>query len=141
MPDFDPLNPPRMKIDDYEAFGKLVKTWSTQDSKYFGKVYPVPRSLAEFKAQCAEAGVGLSLPDFLTGFSVAMFDNNTVYVRIPPKERVLASEGKFAAGGSYNVPSFYGDLAFGGATPAVDPADRMKFHASRIGDYTISYCE
>lgn len=132
----------RMMIEDYEAFGKLVKCWSTGDKKYFkGKVYPVPKNLAEFVQQCADAGVGLSLPKHITGFSISMFDHSTLYLRVPPKERVLESEAKIAAGGDYNVPYFYGDIAFGGAQPTVAQKDKMKFHASRIGDYTISYCE
>lgn len=131
----------RVTIEDYEAFGKLVKCWSTGDKKYFkGKVYPVPKNLAEFVQQCADAGVGLKLPKSITGFSISMFDNSTLYMRVPPKERVLASEAVIAEGGDYSLPYFYGDIAFGGAQPKVAQGDKMKFHASRIGDYTISYC-
>ena len=138
---YDEPAPTPMMLKDYEAFGKLVKTWSTGSAEYLGRVYPLPRSLDEFIDQCREAKVGLTLPKEVKAFALSVYDYETLYIRVPPKERVLATEKRLKEGQPYFVKPFYGPMAFGDHKPHVPQPEALKFHACRIGDYTISYCE
>ena len=58
----------RFEVADFEKWGNLVKTWSTGVNKLGdGQKYPIPTTLDEFRAQCVTAGVGATIPPYVTG--------------------------------------------------------------------------
>jgi hypothetical protein len=135
----------RMRVANWDRWGKLVKSWATGENRLEdGNSYPIPRSLEEFKAQCAMAQVGATIPPEIKAFAVMQYDPNTLVLRLPPKARVEASEQSIRAGhGSYPLPEFYGP-AFAqayGAQPNFRTIDEvLAFNDMRVGDYTIAYC-
>jgi hypothetical protein len=153
--------------NDYEAWGKLVKTWATgknyvdhpmTDANPVPTVeevppsYPKPRSFKEFVDQCVRAHVGLVFDDGLRtpvtgnegmGFIAIQGDADVQVLRLPPYEKLIESEAKFMGGAAYQLPPFYGRI-FGVAQP--DPeqqktaVQKMKIHAERVGEYTLNTC-
>lgn len=130
----------RVEITNFERWGKLVKTWSTGTNHLGdGNDYPVPISLDQLKEQLARAQVGATIPDRIKAVQFVQANGETLLIRLPPKEGVEDSERQLQGGGSYVLPPFY-KRVFGGADPNVAEGDKLKFHAERIGDYTISNC-
>lgn len=130
----------RVQITNFERWGKLIKTWATgQDYLQDGHEYPVPGTLKELKEQCSRAQVGATIPDRITGLQVVQMNTETLLIRLPPKEGIKDSEARLAAGATYMLPPFY-KRVFEGQDPTIPDADRLKFHAERIGDYTIGNC-
>lgn len=129
-----------VRIKDFEKWGMLVKTWAT-GRNYFedGNQYPVPLSLSEFNAQLKMAGVEALIPDRIKAVQFVQANLETLLIRLPPGEAIRDSEKQFEYGGSYFLPAFYSRV-FGGHPPYIPDADKLKFHAERIGDYTISNC-
>jgi len=129
---------------NYERWGKLIKTWATGQSFFMDDVppiaieqLPVPRTLAEFKAQCDLVRAEVTVPPGVVGLTVIQHTADTLLIRLPPKSLVLRKHAELgASGGTYPFPDFY--QRFGGIQ--LTPADKLKIHASRIGDYTISIC-
>jgi hypothetical protein len=135
----------RMRVANMERWGRLVKTWATgEDRLGDGKSYPVPRTLEEFKQQCALAQVGLYLPARINALAVVTYEKNTVVLRLPPADLIRESEAHLADGNEYLIDGFYA-AAFerdkeiwpklGG------PDQKRAFNDARIGDYTISNCQ
>ena len=136
--------PDRMRVTNWERWGDLVKAWTTgRPHRATKKKYEVPRTLEELKKQCKDAGVGLNLPDFVTDLVVYTHQKSTMVLRLPPADLVAESEKKLKAGATYLLPTFYADaLGVSGALPHfADDKALMDFHASRIGDYTLSMCQ
>lgn len=134
----------RMRVVNWERWGDLIKAWTTgRPHRANGKNYPVPRTLEELKAQCGELDVGLSVPPFVQNLVVYSHEKSTMVLRLPPPDLVAASEEQLRNGAAYNLPSFYADaLGASGQVPQfASDAELMDFHASRIGDYTISMCQ
>jgi hypothetical protein len=117
-----------------------VKTWAT-GRNYLGdgKTYPRPTTLAEFKQQCIDAQVGVTIPDYITSIVVAQASKEVMFIKLPPKEMIEDSE-KTLATEPYTLPPFYKNVF--GTDPNIGTAldAKLTFHAFRIGDYTISIC-
>ncbi len=140
--DIDPTEPVNMIPVNYENWGKLVKTWATgEDYIQNGHKYPVPKTLSEVKQQLAAANTGLTLPARVRKLKVVVGRSDTLLLRLPPPDLVRASETRLAQQ-DYPLPPFYIDH-FNGAVPMPlpDKEARMKFHAKRIGDYSIAHCQ
>jgi hypothetical protein len=147
----------RFGITNFEKWGNLVKTWATGVNKLGDgnpvSDYPIPTDLLQFTAQCVKAGVGATIPPYVTHvkFVQAGIQGQqvvdaptiaTLLFRLPPKELVEDSEAMLIGGASYTIPGFYNRI-FGqpaGPTIPTDVAGIMKLHAERIGDYTMSVC-
>lgn len=134
----------RMRVSNMERWGKLVKTWATGENRLEdGRQYPIPRTLDEFKQQCANAQVGLYVPDRITAMAVVTYDEHTMVLRIPPAALIRESEAHLETGG-YMLDAFYAE-AFGRdqeTWPQLDtPEARKAFNDRRIGDYTITNCQ
>ena len=137
--------PGRIKIQNYDRMGKLVKCWTTNidhlnladPTQYMG----IPKDMNEFKAKMIYAGVVPSIPDDVMAMNLKVVQNDqqTFYVRLPNTQLMSRSEDEIANGGGwYELPPFYSILAFDGAD--VHVTRMMDFHDCRIGDYTISNC-
>jgi hypothetical protein len=127
----------RLRFTSTELWGKLVKTWAT-GKNYLddGRNYPIPRDLEEFKTQCADAQVGLTLPKRVTGIIVTQPSEEVLLLRLPPKKLIEESEEALKTE-PYSLPDFYVTI-FGGNQPVV--ANKLLLHAQRIGDYTMANC-
>ena len=61
-------------------------------------------------------------------------------VRLPPKVMIADSEALLdEPGATYPLPPFYKRL-FNGIDPVIPEEEKLRVHAERIGDYTISVC-
>jgi len=124
-------------------WGLLVKSWAT------GRNYlepgqppiPMPHSFGEFEELCnTKLDLGLQLD----GFKAIVFIQPSmacITIRLPPKEIVETNELDFKhAERTYELPDFYNQVF--GRRPNIGDTeeDKLRFHALRIGDYTISMC-
>jgi hypothetical protein len=134
------LEPINMAAINYENWGRLVKTWATGRS-YFpdGKVYPVPQSLEEMQEQLDEVQSGLQLPKRMKHLQVVQMRSDTMMLRLPPADLVAASERRLEKE-EYSMPPFYDEAYQHQPVPMDSLEDRLRFHARRIGDYTIANC-
>jgi hypothetical protein len=124
--------PERPKVDDPIAWGNLVKSWAKGEK-------PHPKTLTEFRDQCATANVGLKLPSYIDDFDVVQRPKNVFLLRLPAKELVKESEDFLDSGGDYQIPQFY-NVRYG-VPLVVDQPQKRNFHAERVGDYTIGLCQ
>ena len=138
----NPTEPVNMTPVNYENWGKLMKTWATgEDYLKDGNAYPVPATLDEVRQQLAAAQTGLVLPARIKHLQVVVGRSDTLLLRLPPPDLVKASEQRLATQ-DYALPAFYNEHYDGQApTPLTDKAARMRFHAQRIGDYSIANCQ
>jgi hypothetical protein len=130
----------RITVGSYEQWGKLVKTWATgKDYVKNGHDYlKRPTSIDELKQQCALAGVDAVIPDHYKDLYYAEADVDTVLIRLPNPTLIAESEAMLETPGSeYPIPRFY--RAIFQNAGAVVP-DKLKLHAERIGDYSMSNC-
>jgi hypothetical protein len=131
-------------VGSYLRLGKLIKTWATGVSYFTDDSppisidqLPVPRSLDDFKRQCALVRAEVVIPDSISGITFVAHSSDTMVIKLPPKERVEAKEGELSQpGGSYPFPDFYKHFLNGDLTEA----QKLQAHACRIGDYSISMC-
>ena len=136
----------RVDILDDITWGKLVKTWATGRSYLDNGYLPpnFPRSIKEFNDQCAAATSSTSniitkVPDSIVGIVVLQYSPNVLSLRLPPKQMVEAAEKDMKDGADYPIPQFYND--FYERSLELDGVDeKLKFHAARIGDYSIRNC-
>jgi hypothetical protein len=131
----------RLRVTNHESWGRLVKTWAT-GKNYVGdgNEYPVPTTIEEFKEQLATAQVFANVPEWAQRIRFVSSDDDEIVVRLPPKNMIEDSEAILTRpGGSYPIPDFYKRI-FKGVDPVIPEADRLKLHAERIGDYTVSIC-
>ena len=131
----------RLRVTNHEVWGKLVKTWAT-GINYLGdgNDYPLPKTIEEFKQQLATAQVFASVPEWAKSIRFVSSDSDEIVVRLPPKHMIEDSEELLAKpGATYPIPDFYRRI-FQGMDPVIPEADRLKVHAERIGDYTVSIC-
>ena len=138
----DPIEPVNMVPVNYENWGRLMKTWATgEDYVKNGHEFPVPQTLDEVRWQLAAAQTGLELPARIQCLQVVVGRSDTLLLRLPPPDLVKGSEARLAAE-DYALPAFYNEHYDGQApTPLADKAARMRFHAQRIGDYSIANCQ
>jgi len=133
----------RINVSDFELWGKLVKTWATgRDYVKNGKTYlPKPTSIADLKKQCKAAGLTITIPARYKGkIKYAQSNEHTVLIRLPPAVLVADSEELLGAEGTvYSLPPFYKRI-FQNVDPLVPNNQKLKVHAERIGDYSMSAC-
>ena len=131
----------RLQVTNHERWGNLVKTWAT-GVNYLGdeNSYPVPSSMEEFKEQLARAQVFATVPEHFKSIKFVTSEQDTIVVKLPPKAMIEDSESLLNQPGStYPLPPFYKRL-FNGLDPVIPEEERLRVHAERIGDYTISLC-
>ena len=131
----------RLQVTNHERWGNLVKTWAT-GVNYLGdeNSYPVPSSMEEFKEKLARAQVFATVPERFKSIKFVTSEQDTIVVKLPPKAMIEDSESLLNQPGStYPLPPFYKRL-FNGLDPVIPEEERLRVHAERIGDYTISLC-
>ena len=130
----------RVTITNFERWGNLVKTWATgRNYLADGNSYPVPETVDQLLTQLALAQVGATVPTRFKSVHFLSADQETLVIRLPPKEMIEDSEAQFEAGAVYALPPFY-KRVFNNTDPNIPDAEKLKFHAERIGDYTIRTC-
>src|SRR5262245_44751898 len=131
----------RLQVTNHERWGKLVKTWATGVNYMDDENnYPLPETMEEFKEQLAKAQVFATVPERFTKIEFVSSEQDTILVRLPPKVMIEDSESLLNKPGStYPLPPFYKRL-FNGLDPVIPEEERLRVHAERIGDYTISVC-
>ena len=133
----------RVEVTNFDNWGKLIKTWATGDNYFAPQTYDggtpkIPTDLAEFKKQCAWANVDIKVPTRIKGVEFVVSNLETLLIRIPPGPMVKDGEEVVAKTKTYPMPPFY--MFFGMGEPTLNEDNRLEFHASRIGDYTIAQC-
>ena len=131
-----------IQISDDVLWGKLVKSWATGEN-YVNPgqpAFPLPRNLAELHKQTTDIGLTIKLPPSNTGLAFVQYSPEVATIKLPPKAMIEATEAEIKQPtGAYDIPQFYDD--FYEKTLVISDADeRMKFHAARIGDYSIRNC-
>lgn len=135
-------------ISDYEIWGNLVKSWATGENRFGGAdPIPIPHDLDDLLAQCADVGVALTLEPEVKGVAFVRYSEEILTIKLPPKSMVKETEQKLDTGpDDYPLPPFY-DLTYATFAGATDtplkmptPQQRRKFHAERIGDYSVQNC-
>ena len=148
----------KVEIKDYEAWGRLVKTWAT-GANYLVKdasgkfvdppvpapaganAHPRPTSIDEFKSQAINAGAIANtgaVPASITSIAFVQGDMSTLVIRLPAPGRIAASEAAIASGDTYELSPIYQAFAFGNTQPNI--ANPLIFNHMSIGDYTIRNC-
>jgi hypothetical protein len=129
----------RVKIKNFEKWGKLIKTWATgTDYLHDGNFYPVPKTRTEFREQMNDSGAG-DIPDEILSIQFMQMNKETLLVVLPRREDIENVEQEIARG-PYMLPAFYVEAC---RTPlnVTDTLEaKMKFSAERLGEYTISCC-
>jgi hypothetical protein len=151
----DPLQ--SLTIGNPENWGRLVKSWST-GRNYFDPKQPAPqppRTVKELKQQLKQYQCDAELASWVKGVAILQSSQETLQIRIPPKDLVERSEdmlrqangGPTAAGsvptlelGAYPLPEFYSRFL------RTRPDQRtlevlLGFHNSRVGDYSVCSCQ
>lgn len=131
----------RLQVTNHERWGNLVKSWAT-GVNYLGdeNTYPVPTTMDEFKEQLAKAQVFATVPERFKNIKFVSSEQDTIVVKLPPKAMIEDSESLLnQPGATYPLPPFYKRL-FNGLDPVIPEEERLRVHAERIGDYTISLC-
>jgi hypothetical protein len=122
--------PQKVEVVNHEQWGTLVKSWARGETV-------IPTSLSQFKEQLAAHNVGMKIPDNFKAVQFVQGTPETLVVKLPCKTFMEAGERRLAEeGGDYALPAFY-ERVFG-KQPTI--ADKMAFHAERIGDYSIAMC-
>ncbi|MBL8835966.1 MAG: hypothetical protein JNL66_06950 [Alphaproteobacteria bacterium] len=136
----------RIEITNFEAWGKLVKSWATGKNYFAPKKYkggdslPVPGTLQELKQQCSWANVGIKIPERVKAVQFVQSNLETLLLRLPQPDMVRESEQAIQERpDGYPLPDFYSEV-FGAAEPHLTKENVLKFHAWRVGDYTIAQC-
>lgn len=132
-----------MTLDNYDILGRLVKSWSTGDKKYFnGTLYPEPTTIQELRDLLQLLGAGANIPANITKLTLVRYGPNEMVLRIPPAALIKAKEERLSEPGTtYAVPDFYNENPIEGTQPDATPEQKMLLQARRIGDYTIAHCE
>jgi hypothetical protein len=126
----------RIIINDWLAWGNLIKTWATGRPFSTGKLYQRPQTLDELKAQLSETGAG-SIPDWVVDFELIEWSEERLVIQLPSREAILNGEALLKAGRPCPLPTFYpGDLVDGAGTNA--PGAQLAFHTMRTGERAIS---
>lgn len=144
----------RIEIDKgaEDLWGYLVKTWATGDSyvpdpadpaaKIPAARLPIPRDLDELKAQLQLCGLGdgVTIPEHIKGLAVLQYSPDTLALRLPPRAMVKEGEERLAAPGAYPVREFIRTMFVDPTLRELDPGERLRLHACRIGDYSVTSC-
>jgi hypothetical protein len=120
----------------FDLWGELVKKWAKGEA-------PRPSTVDELVQQCTDAGVTIDIPRryFANPVQFAQADENTVLIRLPPDKLVRDSEERLMqADMTYALPPFYKRI-FQNVNPVIPQNEKLKVHAERIGDYSMSACQ
>jgi hypothetical protein len=126
----------RIVINDWLAWGNLLKTWTTgrgycRDSQMYAR----PSTLNEARAQLAKSGAG-SIPEWVIDFELIDWCERKLLIQLPSSRTISTAETLLDAGKPYPLPAFYRNIT--GELPAFDdPSARLNFHAMRIGEHTV----
>jgi hypothetical protein len=130
----------QIQIKDFEKWGNLLKTWATGQNKLGdGNSYHLPKTPNELKEQLTRAHIDGQLSDDVRFIQFITPDSKTLVIVLPTREAIMQVETALDSGRPYPLPDFYKD-AFGGASVAPS-LNWKKFHAQRIGEYTINTCQ
>jgi hypothetical protein len=124
----------RIIINDWLAWGHLVKGWATGDD-YFaaGKTCPRPATLDAFRAALLATGAG-SIPDWVVDFELMEWNETKLLIQLPSAEAIRNAEAILRLGKPYPLPAFYRQAD--GELPAADHLKaRLALHAMRIGEH------
>lgn len=123
--------------------------------------FPKPSSFKEMVTACIQNHVGLHFVargaqaktyctgDEDVGFVLLQGTSEISILRLPAKEKIHESEDALlGAGGQprleYALPGFYGAVFGTAGAPlqmrSLGLAEKMDFHAQRVGEYTINTC-
>jgi hypothetical protein len=144
----------RLEVTNWEAMGLLIKTWATNTDRIKnGKTFlPKPTTVEGFCDMLVDAkatgrqAVDRWLASFGGSMKTVSFVQSTpehLVVRLPMEQMLLDTEDAISKTPpgvpfAYPLPEIYSSHAFEGRQPRI--TDAMKFHAMRIGDYTIAQC-
>jgi hypothetical protein len=128
----------RFRIADADRFawGHLVKGWIK------GQVAR-PGTIDELRAQCAERGISVNIPDYLQGVVFLQTDKSVLSIRLPPKDLVECGEYNIAEREvGYPLPSFYERFfASPKANAELTREEKLELHAARVGEYSVNLCQ
>jgi hypothetical protein len=131
-----------IRVDNEVLWGKLVRSWATGVNHIVpGEAAPkAPETLDELRTQCQKAGIGITIPGFITGLEIVRMPKDKLLLRLPAKELVEQAERDLkASDAKYPIPQYY-DNAYGMSLSVASPDERVKLQTCRIGDYSISMC-
>jgi hypothetical protein len=120
----------RIADGDYVKWGNLVKAWSRGTT-------PRPTTVTEFRNQCNDADIGISIPDYVGDVEFVQRDKETLLIRLPPADMIEDAEKQLEKS-PYALPRFYKERF--NVDLHVPMQQRLDFQAQRIGDYTITLC-
>lgn len=153
-----PLGRLEVAPGDYENWGKLLKCWARLAAGQVPSQYPVgegpaylsaaatpktlPTTMKELVAQAKKAGVKLTIPARFNDFEVEMKTGTKLEIYLPPPGMIDAAEHYLQAPGTdYLLPAFYDSFYVNPRRKKMTEAEKLAFHAKRIGDYTIANCQ
>ena len=153
-----PLGRLEIPPGEYDEWGKLLKAWARLAAGQVPTVYPVgegahylpphaepktlPRSLEEMVEQAKTAGVNLTVPPRFNDFEIEMKTGTKLEIYLPPPGMIDAAERYLQSPGTtYHLPAFYDSFYVNPVRKTLTEAEKLKFHAQRIGDYTIANCQ
>ena len=119
-----------MRIANCEALGEAIIAWSKGTEA-------VPVDVEKLKARLAEAQVGATPPDRFKKVQFVTCDDDTLVIRLLPKDLFEASEAKFAEGREDCVLPPIHENAIR-AKPLA--GEKLGFQVERIDDYSIADC-
>jgi hypothetical protein len=137
------IEPVVIADNDWETWGKLVKSWATRENRINPggppDEYPVPESLDAMKEQMTRAGMkGFVIPPRIKAVHFVWYNAETLVLKLPNKELIKASEAALGGGAPYPLPAFYDDIY--GKAHNIPQQDKQKRNDQRVGDYTIRAC-
>jgi hypothetical protein len=119
---------PRINVLNYRALGQKMIKWATDRESR-------PETLPEFVRE-VDGIIELPLPAWIKGLQFVQSNNETLLIRLPPKEVVEDSLERIAAGtGRYPFPNFYEQFIL-----EEGEHDQQAIFEFRVGDYTIAHC-
>jgi hypothetical protein len=120
----------------FDLWGELVKKWAKHEA-------PLPKTVDELVQQATAAGVTIHIPEryYANPVRFAQADENTVLIRLPPDALLRDSEERLKQTDmTYALPAFYKRI-FQNVNPVIHQDEKLKVHAERIGDYSMSACQ
>ena len=142
MPNDSPALIPRFAVGDIILWGRLVKMWATGKAYHGVPVMPVPRTLAELKDQCDRVNLQVTIPSHVTGLVVASYSPETLFLRIPPKSSIENSEQYLQDPRTEypHLPAYELYEEFEDEHGKIKKEHMLDFHAARVGDYSLAFC-
>ncbi|MFV0294943.1 MAG: hypothetical protein ACK5JT_02355 [Hyphomicrobiaceae bacterium] len=132
---------PRFKVDDEVGWGMLIKSFATGRNYLTpdGPPIPLPRTLQELKDICVAQGLDVTFPDYHTGLVIIQLSEEVFSIRLPPKTMIDEMEKYLDEGGNYAAPKFYEEFYLANLDQS-SVEKKRRFHAARIGDYSVRMC-